>query len=99
MSQPSSCFTSRSFFPERLPDTSGPELTGFFNGNQNEVKSGGCFFQDLIKDNLQMLGFYGEAKPYIDLVLVHFPFAFKPECIGPGNVRSLILGGLRAEGG
>eukprot|EP00913_Durusdinium_trenchii_P028144 g26388.t1 len=35
-----------------------------------------------IEDNLQMLGFYGESKPYIDLVLVHFPFAIKPECIG-----------------
>eukprot|EP00490_Sorites_sp_Unknown_P026394 CAMPEP_0114651670 /NCGR_PEP_ID=MMETSP0191-20121206/8490_1 /TAXON_ID=126664 /ORGANISM="Sorites sp." /LENGTH=321 /DNA_ID=CAMNT_0001865945 /DNA_START=38 /DNA_END=1004 /DNA_ORIENTATION=+ len=35
-----------------------------------------------IEDNLQMLGFYGEEKPYIDLVLVHFPFAIKPECIG-----------------
>eukprot|EP00438_Fugacium_kawagutii_P030821 Skav207705 [mRNA] locus=scaffold1833:20037:21887:+ [translate_table: standard] len=29
-----------------------------------------------------MLGFYSEEKPYIDLVLVHFPFAVKPECNG-----------------
>lgn len=35
-----------------------------------------------IEDNIQMLGFYSEEKPYIDLVLVHFPFAIKPECNG-----------------
>lgn len=32
-----------------------------------------------------MLGFYGDAKPYLDLVLVHFPFAVKPECMGPAG--------------
>ena len=35
-----------------------------------------------VEDNLQMLGFYGDEKPYLDLLLVHFPFAVKPECLG-----------------
>ncbi|KAJ1450976.1 NADP-dependent oxidoreductase domain-containing protein [Pelagophyceae sp. CCMP2097] len=35
------------------------------------------------EDNLQMLGLYGTGtNGYIDLLLVHFPFVIKPECMG-----------------
>ncbi|CAJ1380784.1 unnamed protein product [Effrenium voratum] len=35
-----------------------------------------------VEDNLQMLGLYGDKAPYIDLLLIHFPFVIKPECVG-----------------
>ena len=35
------------------------------------------------EDNLQMLGQYGvNTSGYVDLLLIHFPFAIKPECYG-----------------
>lgn len=36
-----------------------------------------------LEDNLQMLGLYGSTgRGYLDLLLIHFPFAIKPECNG-----------------